>query len=176
MLSPGCAMRRFFLAVAVTSLFVSGMPAPSWALQCSGLTLFGGPKREYELKYCMQSGREDTWDRYFLKIPKEKVDVAISELRIEYPEHYRGEFNEERIELKVNGNTVDLQEAIWDRDNRFVQIYPVEAIPANTDIEVVMSQVRNPERGGMFNFNCQVITRGGPPLPRYLGTWVLTID
>ncbi|AFY81601.1 DUF2808 domain-containing protein [Oscillatoria acuminata] len=177
MLSPDSAMRRVFLGIAVTGLLITAMPTPpSWAFRCSGLTVFGGVRRDRELKYCVQNGRENSWDRYWLKIPKEKVNLAISELRINYPENYRGEFNEDRIEVTVNGNKIDLDDAFWDRDNRFIQIYPTEAIPANTDIEIVLNNVRNPNFGGMFNFNALVVTRGGPPIPEYIGTWVLAIN
>ncbi|MEB3827594.1 DUF2808 domain-containing protein [Phormidium sp. CCY1219] len=176
MMSAGCALRRMFSALAVTGLLLTGMPQPSEALQCSGLTIFGGPGRDNELKYCLDNGRENRRDTYWLKIPKDKVDVAILELKIEYPENYRGEFDEEQIEVKVNDETIAVQEVFWDRENRFISIYPVEPIAADNEIEIVLDDVENPRRGGMFYFNCKVVTRGGPPLPLYLGTWVLNID
>lgn len=176
MLSTGCAMRRICSALAVAGLLLTGMSVPTIAQSTSGWTIFGGPQRQYELKYRLQRGKADSWDRYWLRIPAKKVDLAILEMRIDYPDYYRGEFDENAIKVRVNDEEIALQEVIWDPANRLIEIYPLEPIPANNDVEVVLSNVQNPTFGGMFNFNCKIVTPGGPPLPQYLGTWVVSID
>jgi hypothetical protein len=69
-----------------------------------------------------------------------------------------------------------LQEVIWDKENRFIEIYPTEPIPAGNNVEVVLSNVQNPSPGGMYHFNVRIRTPGDVPLLRYLGTWLLSIN
>jgi hypothetical protein len=168
-------MKRILSVLAVTALCLGGTIAPSWS-QTSGWTIFGGVERKYELKYRLQRGKADTWDRYWLKIPAKKVNWAVLQFQITYPEYFDGEFDSNEIEVKVDDETIEIQDALWDPENRLIEIYPLEPIPANKDIEIVLSDVQNPRFGGMFNFNCRIVTPGGPPLPQYLGTWVLAID
>ncbi|MFM6139300.1 MAG: DUF2808 domain-containing protein, partial [Sphaerospermopsis kisseleviana] len=35
---------------------------------------------------------------------------------------------------------------------------------------------QNPAFGGMFHFNCQVLSPGDVPMLRYLGTWLISIN
>jgi hypothetical protein len=48
-------------------------------------------------------------------------------------------------------------------------------IPAGEQVEIVLSNVRNPPSGGMYYFNARVESPGDVPLMRYIGTWVVGI-
>jgi hypothetical protein len=63
----------------------------------------------------------------------------------------------------------------WDKENHVIQIQLEDAIQAGNSIEIVFSNVKNPPFGGMYYFNAQVLTPGDVPLPRYVGTWILSI-
>ena len=115
-------------------------------------------------------------DRYRLRIPSKKVSLAIAQINISYPDYYKGEFDTKDIKVRVKDKSIELEEVIWDKENRFIEIYPKEPIPAGNNVEVVLSNVRNPSPGGMYNFNVRIRTPGDVPLLRYLGTWLLTIS
>jgi len=47
-----------------------------------------------------------------------------------------------------------LQEVKWDKENHLIEIYPQEPVPANSRVELVFSNVKNPNFGGTYYFNC----------------------
>ncbi|WP_416674041.1 DUF2808 domain-containing protein [Egbenema bharatensis] len=161
-------------ALAIAGGLVSSLHLPGVAQ--SGLTIFSGVESGYELGYTMDFfGRPGARDRYRLNIPRDKMEVAASELFISYPDTYQGRFDADSIRLEVNGNAVDLDEVVWDQDNRVISIFPSEPIPANTRVQIVLSNVRNPNRVGTHYFNASIISPGDIPLRRYVGTWILAI-
>lgn len=167
---------RLASALAIASCLVTGFSATTLAQGLPGLTIFSGVQRENLLSYRLDfSGRPGFFDRYRLRIPRRKMDAAVSELRITYPTTFRGEFNTDRVRVDVNGDSVALNEVTWDRENREIMIYPEQPIPADTRVEVVLSGVRNPDQGGTHYFNAMVQTPGSIPLMRYIGTWIISI-
>jgi hypothetical protein len=116
------------------------------------------------------------WDRYRLRIPAKKLNLAVAQLSIFYPDYYNGTFDPDKIEIRVKDESVPLDEVVWDRENHFLEIYPAQPIPAGNKIEVVLHNVRNPRFGGMYYFNANIRTPGDVPLMRYVGTWVLSIQ
>lgn len=176
MLPKVASTRRLASALAISTCLIAGLPALSLAQGLPGLTLFGGPKRENMLNYRLDYGSAGVWDRYRLRIPAKKVQLAIAQFSIDYPENYEGKFDKDEIVVRVEGKKIPLQEVVWDKENRLIEIYPQTPISANNDIEVVFSNVFNPTNRGMFYFNCRILTPGDVPLLRYLGTWVLTIS
>lgn len=170
-------MRRLFSALAVTGCLLTGLPAISLAQGMPGFTIFGGPDRGNQLNYRLDYGKSGmSGDRYRLRIPSKKVTLAIAQLNISYPDYYKGEFDQKDIKVRVKDKTIELAEVIWDKENRFIEIYPKEPIAAGNNVEVVLSNVTNPSPGGMYNFNVRIRTPGDVPLLRYLGTWLLSID
>jgi hypothetical protein len=165
------------LFTAALVLATSSAFAPLAQANGQGLTIFGGVPTEKQLKYSFDfGGNKGSWDRYRLKIDKKKMKLAAAEITIDYPDYYKGTFNTKQMEIKVNGKAIKLQEAKWDKDNYFVQLFPAEAIPAGSDVEIIFSDVRNPDYPGTFYFNCRVLTPGDVPLLRDLGSWILSID
>lgn len=169
-------LSRLASALAIAGCLVTGFSVTTMAQGLPGLTIFSGVQRENLLGYRLDfSGRPGFYDRYRLRIPRRKMDAAVSELRITYPDTYEGTFNPDRIQVKSNGDEVALNEVTWDRENREILIYPDQPIAADTRVEIVLSGVRNPQQGGTHYFNAMVQSPGSVPLMRYLGTWIISI-
>lgn len=169
-------MRRLLSTLAVTSCLLAGIPAISWAQSLPGFTLFSGVKSENQLPFRLDfGGQSNGWDRYRLKISNKKLKTAVAHFVITYPDYYKGTFDTKQIEVKVRDKKVVLSEIKWDKENRVLEIYPQEAIPAGSNVELILSNVKNPTFGGVFYFNCSIQSPGDVPLSRYVGTWIISI-
>lgn len=170
-------MRRLLSTLAVTSCLLAGIPAISWAQSLPGFTLFSGVKSENQLPFRLDfGGQSNGWDRYRLKISNKKLKTAVAHFVITYPDYYKGTFDTKQIEVKVRDKKVVLSEIKWDKENRVLEIYPQEAIPAGSNVELILSNVKNPTFGGVFYFNCSIQSPGDVPLSRYVGTWIISIN
>lgn len=177
MLSKKSSMHRIVSAVAVTGCLLTGFSSLSLAQTNPGFTLFGGVDRKDQLNYRLDfGGQADNWDRYRLRIPGTKMELGVAQFVISYPDYYKGKFDKNEIEVRVKNKKVALQEVSWDKENHMIQIYLKEPIQAGNSVEVVLSNVKNPPFGGVYYFECRILTPGDIPLPRYLGTWVLSIS
>jgi hypothetical protein len=103
------------------------------------------------------------------------MTLAASEFIVAYPETYTGEFNPEKVEVKVDDKKIELESVNWDQENRVIEVYPQETVAAGTRVEIILSDVQNPRRVGTHYFNALVRSPGDVPLNRYLGTWILSI-
>lgn len=167
---------RLLSAVAISGCLLTGWATASFAQGLPGLTIFSGIDRENQLNWRMDfDGVPGVRDRYRLRIPARKMTFAVEQFSITYPETFRGTFNPDSVRVKVNGDEVPLDEVSWDRENRVIEIYPQEAVPADTRVEIVLSDVRNPNRIGTHYFNALVRSPGDLPMMRYVGTWILSI-
>ncbi|WP_421659415.1 DUF2808 domain-containing protein [Leptothermofonsia sp. ETS-13] len=176
MSSKSC-LQRALSGLAIAGFLVAGIPAFSFAQGLPGLTLWGGVKGEDNLSFRLDyGGRAGGWDRYRLRIPAKKMKLAVAQFAISYPDYYKGEFDPKDVEVIVQDKSIPLQEVNWNKENNLIEIFPVEPVPAGSKVEIQLSNVRNPSFGGMFYFNCQVLSPGDVPLLRYLGTWVITIS
>lgn len=175
---PKVFTQRALSGLAIVScLIAAGLPAVSVAQGLPGLTLFGGVKGEDNLNYRLDfGGRAGGWDRYRLRIPAKKMKLAVAQFAISYPNYFRGEFDTKDIEILVKDKAVKLQEVRWNKEDNLLEIFPAEPVPAGSSVEIQLSNVRNPDSGGMFYFNCQILSPGDVPLLRYLGTWVISIS
>ncbi len=181
---PQRSLRRLALsAVAIGSLALGlGVPL-ALADSGPGFTLFGGGNRHNQLPFYLDyGGRTNTNDRYRLKIPADKMQVAAAEIAISYPDYYHGEFDTKSIDVSVmNFNyrrvlkKIPIQKVVWDKEDHLLRIFTQEPVPAGSNVEIDLSNVHNPYFGGVYYFNCEVQTPGGVPLLRYLGTWIITI-
>lgn len=180
MLSTKSSLRRLLSAIALTSCLLTGSAATSWADSNPGLTIFSGVRRENILNYFLDfGGQPGYWDRYRLRIPAKKMELGVAQFSISYPDYYDGKFDTDKIEVRLkNGKkyeSVPLSEVNWDEENQLIQIYLEEPVPARKKVELVLSNVKNPRFGGTYYFECRVTTPGDIPLPRYLGTWIVSI-
>jgi hypothetical protein len=169
-------MRYLVSAVAVTGCLITGFSSLSRAQSNPGLTIFGDVPREDQLNYYLDfGGQPNGWDRYRLRIPAKKMELGVAQFAISYPDYFDGKFDPKKVEVRVKDEAVTLSEVKWDQENHIIQIYLQDPIPAGNKVELVFSNVKNPPFGGMYYFKCQVLSPGDVPLPRYLGTWVLSI-
>jgi hypothetical protein len=161
-------------ALAVTGCLLTGFSEVSLAQ--SGFTLWSGVKSENQLNHRFDfGGQADGWDRLRLRVPQRKLKTAVAQFVVSYPEYYKGSFDPKKIEVKVKGKNIPLQETKWDRDSNAITIFPQEAIPAGSNVEIVLSNIRTPSFGGMFYFNLATQSPGDVPLSRYLGTYIVNI-
>ena len=176
MLLKKSLMRPIISAVAVTGCIITGFAVKSWAQNNPGFTLWSGVARENQLNYYLDyGGQPNGWDRYRFKIPAKKLELGVAQIAISYPDYFDGKFDPKRVEVRVKNKKVPISEVNWNKENHVIQIQLEEAIQAGNSIEIVFSNVKNPPFGGMYYFNAQVMTPGDIPLPRYVGTWILSI-
>lgn len=169
-------MRRLLSTFAITGCLLA-MPAVTLAQGLPGLTLFSGVKGDSQLPYRLDfGGQPNGWDRYTLKVPHTKMRIAVAQFAVAYPDYYNGEFDTKDIEVKAKGKKVALQEVKWDKENHVIQIFVQDPIPAGSNVEIILSNVHNPPTGGMYYFNCSVLSPGDVPLLRYVGTWIIGIN
>jgi len=171
------SVQTVFSSLAIATCLTGIFPLLTQAEGLPGLTIFGGPGSNENLGYRLDfGGNANGWDRYRLRIPGKKMGLAVAQFAISYSKDYKGTFNEKTIEVRVKGKRVKLREAKWKKDDLVIEIVPEEPIPAKSDVEIWLENVKNPSGGGMFYFNLQVQSPGDLPLYRYLGTWVISIS
>ncbi|BAZ41488.1 hypothetical protein NIES4101_74540 [Calothrix sp. NIES-4101] len=161
-------------ALAMTGCLLTGFSGVSLAQ--SGFTLWSGVKGDNQLNYRFDfGGQANGWDRLRLRVPNKKLQTAVAQLVISYPEYYKGSFDPKKIEVKVKGKNIPLQEVKWDKDSHAISIFPQEAIPAGSNVEIVLSNMRMPSFGGMYYFNVAIQSPGDVPISRYIGTAIVNI-
>lgn len=180
MLKAKSSIVRLVSAVAITGCFLTTVAASGWTQSNPGLTIFSGVRRENILRYYLDfGGQPGNWDRYRLRIPASKMELGAVQFTIAYPDYYDGKFDTDRIEVRIKkGNkteNVPISEVNWDQENQLIQIYLEEPVPARQKLELVFSNVKNPRFGGTYYFEARAMAPGDVPLPRYLGTWIMTI-
>jgi hypothetical protein len=140
------------------------------------LTLFSGVENKNQLPYRLDfGGQTNNTDRYILRLPAKKMKLAVAQFAISYPDYYKGTFDTKNIEVRVKGKSVPLSEVKWDEKGGVIQIFPKDPVPAGQKVELVLSNVQNPSFGGVYYFNCRVLSPGDVPLLRYIGTWIISI-
>ncbi|MFH7025378.1 MAG: DUF2808 domain-containing protein [Heteroscytonema crispum UTEX LB 1556] len=169
-------MRRLLSALAVTSCLLTALPATTLAQGLPGLTLFSGVKSENQLPFRLDfGGQANGWDRYILRIPARKMKLAAAQFAVTYPKYYKGTFDPKEIKVLVNGKKV-ASEVKMEKNSGLIEIFPQEPVPAGSNVALELSNVQNPAYGGIFYFNCQILSPGDVPLLRYLGTWIISVS
>jgi Protein of unknown function (DUF2808) len=174
----------FVSALLLSGCLVMGVTPFTQAQQ--GFTIFGGVKGENELPYYLDfGGKRGGFDRYRLRIPAKKVTLAISDIAVSYrnASYFNGEFDTKAVEVLITKpnwrkvlKKVPVESVNWDKENYVVQVALKEPIPAGSNVEVQLSNVRNPDSGSMFYFDAEIQTPGDVPLLRHMGTWIITIE
>ena len=156
------------------------LPLPTQAQ--SGLTIFGGVEAEYRLPYSIDFNTpHSTNARFYLNVQRTKLPRDVISLEIDYPDSFTeigGRFNPDAIELRTGtwrgGDVIPVRAIDWLEDENRIEIIPEEPIPANTNLVVVMSEIRNPRRYGYHYFNLRMMYQGDV-VNRYVGTWPMEI-
>jgi len=171
---------RFLATLAVSASLLAGWQTITTAQSNPGLTIFSGVERQNELSYYLDfGGNRDGIDRYRLRVPANKMEVGVKKWAISYPDYFDktgGRFDLDKIEVRLDGESLPLEEVKWNKNDNVILIKMEETVEAGKGIELVFSNVRNPRWGGTFYFECRVATPGDVPLPRYLGTWIVSIE
>jgi Protein of unknown function (DUF2808) len=170
-------MARLFWGRVLTAVAVLGtatiLPVmPSRA----EFTLFSGVDSKDQLSYSLDFGNRATSDRYRLRLPGTKLPLGATQIDIVYPDYYQGIFDPKGVEVNVGGKSVLVSSTNWDKEKRALQITLDKRLKTKQEIEIVLNNVKNPDRGGIFYFDCQVKSSAEFPLARYAGTWILNID
>ncbi len=174
-LSMKNSMRLLLSAAVVAGSLLTGLAAVTVAQSTPGFTIFSGVRSENELRYFLDfGGRPFNYDRYRLRIPAGKMETGVAEFFISYPDYYDGIIDPGAIELSVRGRTVPA-DAVLDQQARRIQIVPREVVVAGSPVEIILSNVKNPQYGGTYYFEASANSPGDIPLPRMLGTWIITI-
>ncbi len=174
-LSMKNSMRLLLSAAVVAGSLLTGLAAVTVAQSTPGFTIFSGVRSENELRYFLDfGGRPFNYDRYRLRIPAGKMETGVAEFFISYPDYYDGIIDPGAIELSVRGRTVPA-DAVVDQQARRIQIVPREVVVAGSPVEIILSNVKNPQYGGTYYFEASANSPGDIPLPRMLGTWIITI-
>lgn len=163
--------------LALASCVVVTVPNSVNADSLPGFVLFSGVEQSDRLDFRLDSGDRSVTDRYRLKIPGSKINrLGAAQIQISYPKYYKGKFDDQAIEVFVGDKSIPVQAARWDRERQTIEIDLAEQVKTKGDIEVVLSNVQNPDGAGMFNFVGQVKSSLDFPLARYVGTWILSIN
>lgn len=166
-------------AAAATVALSTALPQPT---QAQGLTIFGGVEAEYRLRYMIDFNYPfSTNSRYYLNIMRTKLPRDVISLEIDYPDTFTevgGRFDADAIELRSGtwrgGEAIPVKAIDWIQDENRIEIIPEQPIPANTDLVVVLSNVRNPRRYGYHYFNLRMMYQGDV-VNQYTGTWPMEI-
>jgi Protein of unknown function (DUF2808) len=140
------------------------------------LTLFSGVDPKDQLSYSLDFGNRSTSDRYRLRLSGNKMPLGATEINIVYPDYYLGKFDDKQIEVNVGGKSIPVTKANWDKEKRVVQITLDQRLQTKQEVEIILSNVQNPDNGGIFYFDCQIKSSAAFPLARYAGTWILSIN
>lgn len=171
-------MRRVLTSLTIAGCLLASVPVVARAQSNPGFCLFGcsGDGR-VELNYHLDfGGSVNSWDRYRLRIAKNKMKVAVNQFTIDYPEYYKGTFDPKSVDVMVNDKKVAVQEVKWDKEGYVIEVFPSEPVPAGSKVEIVFNNVKNPNSGGMFRFNLLVTSPGDVQIGRYLGSWTIGIQ
>lgn len=169
-------LRQLLPYLVMTGCLVAVVPVVQ-ADSLPGFVLFSGVDRSDQLSYRLESGERNATDRYYLKIPGSKIDrLGAGSIQITYPDYYKGKFDDQKVEVLVGDRAVAVKSVKWNREKYSIQIDLAQNVKTEGEIQVVLSNVKNPDLSGMFYFNCEVKSSPEFPVARYAGTWILSID
>jgi Protein of unknown function (DUF2808) len=170
-------MARLFWGRVLTAVAIVGTATvlPTMPSRAE-FTLFSGVDGKDQLSYSLDFGNRASSDRYRLRLPGTKLPLGATQIDIIYPDYYQGTFDPNGIEVNVGGKSIAVSKTNWDKEKRAVQITLNERLKTKQEIEIVLNNVKNPDRGGIFYFDCQIKSSAEFPLARYAGTWILNID
>ncbi len=176
MITTKASLKRLLPLLALSGCLVAGLAPLTWANGNPGLTLFGGVDRKDILDYYLQfGGRPRQIDRYKLYIPAKKLPQGATSFFVFFPDYFDGDFDPNKIDVRIKGESVPIKEVVWDRESRIIEISLEQGIDPNTKTELVFSNVKNPDLGTYY-FVCDILASGDIPVRSYVGTWIVSIE
>ncbi len=188
MLNLRPSWKRFFTTLAISGCIVTSIPLISHAQ--GGLTIFSGVNRENILNYYLDfNGKKHNRDRYRLRIAGKKLTGGASKFFIAYPDYFDGKFDVDmdysknpkknpvqvRIKKGKKQEFLPLRQVILDKESRILEIELEQPLTESRKVELVFSNVRNPDIGTYY-FHCDVLPAADLPIRQYVGTWIISID
>jgi hypothetical protein len=170
--------KSLLAALAIITCTLCGTYNVAVAQGGSGLVLFG--KKDVDiLDYHLDfGGQRKARDRYRLRIPGKKLENGAMKFVISYPDYFDGKFDTDKIEVRLKGDkkkSLPLKEVIWDQKNYLIQIELEEPLEKKQKVEIVFSNVKNPDVGTYYFF-AQVVPVTDIPMPQQVGAWVVSIN
>jgi hypothetical protein len=163
-------LRRVLPILALMSFATFTLPSKA------EFTLFSGVDPKDQLSYNLDFGNRSVSDSYRLNLPGRKLSLGAAQINIVYPNYYSGIFDESQVTVMAGDRVVPLTGVKWLKDKSTLQIDLKERLQTKGDINIVLGNVRNPDSGGLFYFDCQVKSSADFPIARYAGTWILSIN
>jgi len=171
--------KRLLSGIVLVGCFL-GVPLSASSQSNPGITIFSGVDRKDQLDYYLDfGGRPGGWDRYRLRVPGNRLQKGVAKFIIQYPDYFDGKFDTDSMEVRLKDESLPLKSAKWDKQSLSLEIelaQPIEELQKKDKVEIVLSNVKNPQGGGTFYFNCNVLAINDIPVPMYVGTWIVTID
>jgi hypothetical protein len=170
--------KSLLTALTLATCTIGGVHTLAVAQGTPGLVLFGNQDTDVLNYYLDFGGVAEQRDRYRLRIPKNKLPNGATQLVISYPDYFDGKFDTDSIEVRPNKDkkqALPLKSVSWDEKNRFVKIDLAQPLKNPKQLELVFSNVRNPEVGTYY-FYAQVVPATGTPVPQRIGAWVVNIN
>ena len=175
---PKLSIKRLLTALALATCTLGGTYTVAYAQGTPGLVLFG-KKDVNTLNYHLDfGGQPNARDRYRLRIPGKKLRGGAAKFFISYPDYFDGKFDTDRVEVRIKKDkqeSLPIQEVIWDKESRIIQIDLEEPLKENRKVEIVFHNVKNPNVGTYYFF-CQVLPATDLPIREQLGAWVVSIN
>ncbi|MBE9045292.1 DUF2808 domain-containing protein [Pleurocapsales cyanobacterium LEGE 10410] len=171
-------LKPLLATLTLATCTIGGIHTVAVAQGTPGLVIFGDRDVDVLNYYLDFGGIADNRDRYRLRIPKKKLANGATQFVISYPDYFDGKFDTDKIEVRPRGEkdrSLPLKNVVWDQENRFVQIELAEPIRDPEKLELVFSNVRNPDVGTYY-FYAQVVPATNVPVPERIGAWVVNIN
>ena len=173
-----CKSKSLLTVLLLAACVGGGVHTVAVAQGTPGLVIFGDRDVDILNYYLDFGGIADNRDRYRLRIPKQKLANGATQFVISYPDYFDGKFDTDKIEVRLNGEkdqALPLKNVVWDEENRLIQIDLAQPLKDPKKVELVFSNVRNPDVGTYY-FYGQVVPAVNVPVPERIGAWVLSID
>lgn len=169
--------KSLLTALAIAASTIAGIHTIANAQGNPGLVIFGDDvdALNYRLDF---GGIAENRDRYRLRIPKKKLANGATQFVISYPDYFDGKFDTDRIEVRLDNDkdkSLPLKNVVWDEENKLIQIDLAQPLKDPKKVELVFSNVRNPEVGTYY-FYAQVVPAVNVPVPERIGAWILSIN
>lgn len=140
--------------------------------------LFSGVKPENQLSYNLAYGTRSVSDRYQFTVSGKRMPLGAAQINIVYPNYFGGSFDEQKIKVMVGEQEIPISGVKVEKgaEKTSLQITFQQGFKTERDISIDLGNVRNPDSGGIFYFDCQVKSSVEFPLARYVGTWIVSIN
>ncbi len=186
MFAKKLSIKKALPIVLCSSFLVGIVPAISTANTNPGFSFIWGGRDSQpnkQLSYVLSDGTPGNLNtRWRMKLPSQ--EVAMSAIRISFPDYFNGTFNQNKIELRESpksrllslkeGKPIAVASVTADNETGLIEIIPESPIPAGKKAEVLLKGVRNPRSGGVYFVNCSILSPGDVPVPKNIGTWVMS--